>query len=275
MDGVMILDAQIHLWTAGAAGGAHRRQPYGIDRALVDMDAAGVDASLVVPPPWDPRANALALRAARRYPHRFAVMGHLAAHDPSASALFDSLRSERGMLGLRVAFSTPATTPGLLEGTADWLWPLAAEAEVPIAIFAPGLLDRVREIATSHPRLKLAVDHMGLVTDSRDADAFEPVLAPLAELAKLPNVSIKLSSAPAYSTAPFPYDNISGYLRTLVEIFGAHRCFWGSDITRLSCTWRQAVTHFTQHLEWLSDTDRELIMGRALCEWLNWRHPLL
>jgi predicted TIM-barrel fold metal-dependent hydrolase len=271
---VLIVDAQIHLWTRGVPGPAHRGQPYHIDQAVADMDAAGVDASLIVPPPWDPGSNALALRAARLHPHRFAVMGHLAAHDPAVAPSFDVLRRERGMLGLRVAFSQPATRSGLLEGTADWLWPLAAEAQVPIAIFAPGLLGHVRDIAHRHPRLKLIVDHMGLVTGMRDAQAFEPVLAPLAALAQLPNVSIKLSSAPAYSSAPFPYKNVDTYLHTLVEMFGARRCFWGSDITRLPCTWHQAVTHFTEHLRWLSDDDKALIMGRALCEWLSWRDPL-
>jgi predicted TIM-barrel fold metal-dependent hydrolase len=272
---VLIVDSQVHLWTGGVPGKAHGSQPYDIEHALADMDAAGVDASLVVPPPWDPDANALALRAARRHPDRFAVMGHLAAHDPAVAPLFDVMRRERGMLGLRVAFSQPATRPGLLDGTADWLWPLAAEAQVPMAIFAPGLLDHVRDIAERHPRLKIIVDHMGLVTDMRDAEAFEPVLAPLAALAQLPNVAIKLSSAPVYSSAPFPYENIDTYLRTLVETFGARRCFWGSDITRLPCTWHEAVTHFTRHLRWLSDDDKALIMGRALCQWLGWRHPLL
>jgi predicted TIM-barrel fold metal-dependent hydrolase len=272
---VPIVDAQIHLWTGGVPGQAHRRQPYDIAQALADMDAAGVDASLIVPPPWDPDGNALALRAARLHPRRFAVMGHLAAHDPRVAPSFDVLRREPGMLGLRVAFSQPATRPGLLEGTADWLWPLAAEARVPIAIFAPGLLGHVRDIAERHPRLKLIVDHMGLVTDTRDGEAFEPVLAPLAALAQLPNVSIKLSSAPAYSSAPFPYANIDTYMRALVDMFDARRCFWGSDITRLPCTWHQAVTHFTEHLSWLSEDDKALIMGRALCQWLSWRDPLL
>jgi predicted TIM-barrel fold metal-dependent hydrolase len=272
---VLIVDAQIHLWTGGVPGGAHHGRSYDIGPALADMDAAGVDASVIVPPPWDPGANALALRAARRHPHRFGVMGHLAAHDPGAAPLFDALSREPGMIGLRAAFSQPATRPGLLRGTADWFWPMAADADLPIAVFAPGLLDHVRDIAERHPRLRLIVDHMGLVTGTRDADAFEPVLAPLAALAQLPNVAIKLSSAPAYSSSPFPYPSIDPYLRTLVEMFGARRCFWGSDITRLPCTWREAVTHFTDHLPWLADGERELIMGRALCDWLSWRDPLV
>jgi predicted TIM-barrel fold metal-dependent hydrolase len=274
-EAVVVVDAQIHLWTGGEPGPAHRRDPYGIDDALADMAAAGVDASVIVPPPWDPDANALAARAAYLHPDKFAVMGHVAAHDPASAPWFDALREQSGMLGLRVAFSQPATRPGLTEGTADWLWPRAADAEVPIAIFAPGLLDHVRVIAERHPGLRLVIDHMGLVTGARDAEAFEPVLAPLAALAELPNVSLKLSSAPAYSSAPFPYENIDRYLGELVALFGPQRCFWGTDITRLKCTWRQAVTHFSEHLRSLSAEDADWIMGRALCQWLSWPQPLL
>jgi hypothetical protein len=30
---------------------------------------------------------------------------------------------------------------------------------------------------------------------------------------------------------------------------------------------------FTEELSWLSDHDKELIMGRALCTWLDWKLP--
>jgi hypothetical protein len=46
--------------------------------------------------------------------------------------------------------------------------------------------------------------------------------------------------------------------------------FWGTDITRMPCSWRQCVTMFTEELPWLSATDKELIMGRAVCAWLDW-----
>ena len=47
--------------------------------------------------------------------------------------------------------------------------------------------------------------------------------------------------------------------------------FWGSDFTRLPCTYRQCLTHFTEELPWLSATDKEWIMGRGVCEWLGWK----
>jgi hypothetical protein len=49
--------------------------------------------------------------------------------------------------------------------------------------------------------------------------------------------------------------------------------FWGTDITRMPCSWRQCVTMFTEELPWLSGRDRELVMGRAVCAWLGWTLP--
>jgi hypothetical protein len=49
--------------------------------------------------------------------------------------------------------------------------------------------------------------------------------------------------------------------------------FWGSDLTRLKCSYRQCVTMFTEEMPWLTTNDLELIMGRALCDWLDWPAP--
>jgi hypothetical protein len=47
--------------------------------------------------------------------------------------------------------------------------------------------------------------------------------------------------------------------------------FWGSDISRLPCTLRQGVTMFTEEMTWLSTDDLEWIMGRGVCNWLDWK----
>ena len=33
------------------------------------------------------------------------------------------------------------------------------------------------------------------------------------------------------------------------------------------------VPPFTEELPWLSESDKELIMGRALCNWIGWELP--
>ena len=61
----------------------------------------------------------------------------------------------------------------------------------------------------------------------------------------------------------------------MVDKMGPQRCFWGTDITRMPCSYRQCVTMFTDELPWLQGKDKELVMGRAICEWLGWKHPAL
>ena len=46
--------------------------------------------------------------------------------------------------------------------------------------------------------------------------------------------------------------------------------FWGTDITKMPCCWRQCVTMFTEELPWLPEGDKELIMGQAVCAWWGW-----
>ncbi len=97
-------------------------------------------------------------------------------------------------------------------------------------------------------------------------------LPELLALARYPNVAVKATGVPGYSTEPYPYRTLHPYLRRVYEAFGPERLFWGTDITRMPCSWRQCVTLFTEELPWLTEHDKELIMGRALCAWLDW-HP--
>ena len=54
------------------------------------------------------------------------------------------------------------------------------------------------------------------------------------------------------------------------EAFGPQHLFWGTDLTRLPCLYRQAVTPFAKELDFFSAANKEWIMGRGIAEWLNW-----
>src|SRR5256885_2077181 len=60
------------------------------------------------------------------------------------------------------------------------------------------------------------------------------------------------------------------HLHRCFDAFGPDRMFWGTDITRMPCSWRQCVTVFTEELPWLKGRDLELVMGEALCNWVGW-----
>jgi predicted TIM-barrel fold metal-dependent hydrolase len=154
----------------------------------------------------------------------------------------------------------------------DWLWPAAERAGLPVALAAASFLPVVEQVAARHPGLKLIIDHLGRTIGLKDAACFANLPDMLA-LAKYPNVAIKATGAPSYSSDPYPYRNIHPYLQQIYDAFGPERMFWGTDITRMPCSWQQCVTMFTEELSWLSERDKELIMGRALCNWLGWNLP--
>jgi predicted TIM-barrel fold metal-dependent hydrolase len=66
---------------------------------------------------------------------------------------------------------------------------------------------------------------------------------------------------------------MQGYLRRVVDLFGAHRVFWASDVSRLPCDYSTLVRFFATELPFLDDKERELVLGRGLCEWLDWQRP--
>jgi hypothetical protein len=104
---------------------------------------------------------------------------------------------------------------------------------------------------------------------SLDSVGFSDV-GDLLALAKYPNVAVKATGAPSYSTDVYPYRNIHPYIKQMFDAFGPDRMFWGTDITRMPCTWRQCVTMYTEEMPWLKGRDLEQVMGRALCNFIGW-----
>ena len=270
---MLIVDAQVHIWANGKPTNPNHRQvaSFSKDELLKEMDEAGVDAAVIHPPSsWDPNANELAVEAARRHPDRLAILGNFPLDRPESRALVGGWKRRPGMLGLRFALLQPHQRTWWTDGTMDWLWPVAERAGLPVALLAANVMPVVGTVAERHPRLKLIIDHLGRPSGTKDEAAWASLPEMLA-LAKYPNVAIKATGAPSYSSQAYPYRNIHGHLRRIYDAFGPERMFWGTDITRMPCSWRQCVTMFTEELPWLSARDAELVMGRALCAWLDWK----
>src|SRR5262245_19789581 len=71
-DRMLIVDAQIHIWTGHKPTNPNHRQIADFTAAdvLKEMDEGGVNAAVIHPPGWDPNSNALAVEAARQHPNR-------------------------------------------------------------------------------------------------------------------------------------------------------------------------------------------------------------
>ena len=273
-----IVDCQVHVWPPERPdrmflrdGQGRENTPYPYEQLLGDMARAGVDRAVLVPPAIEGDRNDYALEAAQKHPDRFAVMGRFPIENGENRNFVERWKEQPGMLGVRLTFHRDATRRWLSDGTADWFWPQAERHGIPCMVHAPERLKEIGEIAARYPALPLIVDHMGFARETID-DKTVPAAERIVALARRPNVHVKVSAAPAFSTEPYPYKNLREPLRRIIDAFGPRRAFWGSDITRVpkSCSYRQLVTHFTEELDFVPRDDLAWIMGRGLAECLRW-----
>jgi predicted TIM-barrel fold metal-dependent hydrolase len=274
----VIVDSQVHLWKPNAPDRAwvpglppQIPEPLTIEKLLPLMDEVGVDRAVIVPPSWEGDRVDYALEAAARYPGRFGVMGRIPLNDPQSRERITTWKQQPGMLGLRLTF-LGGSAASLTDGTADWLWPAAEKAAIPIMFLTAGSLPLFASIAERHPQLQLIIDHLGISSQVVSEKKVPEAVAQAVTLAKFQNVSVKLAAAPAYSSEPYPFRDMTEHIRRLFDVYGPRRSYWGSDLTNgfAKATYRERITHFTEELNFLSEEDKDWVMGRAILARLNW-----
>ena len=274
----LVVDAQVHLWKAETPDRPWRPgavpqlpEPFTYDQLLPLMNEASVDRVVIVPPSWEGDRNDYALEAVKKFPDRFGIMGRLPLDKPQSAALLPKWRDQPGMLGIRASFNG-GLAAWLTDGTADWFWPAAEKAGVPVMFFTNGNTAEFSRIAERHPQLHLIIDHMGLTTEIAKSKTIPAAITQSVALAKHPNVSVKLSSAPSYSSEPYPYRDMTVHIRRLFDAYGPRRCHWGTDMTNsfAKATYRERITHFTEELDFLSEEDKDWVMGRGILARLDW-----
>src|SRR5690349_5382168 len=137
---MLIADAQVHIWAASTVdrpwptsgrSEPHRPSPFSADDLLTEMDAAGVDRVVIVPPSWEGDRNDLAIDACRVHPSRFAIMGRFDPNPTNAPRLAN-WRSLPGMLGMR--FTLRPHHGWLTDGSVEWLWQAAERHGLPVML---------------------------------------------------------------------------------------------------------------------------------------------
>ena len=286
---MFIVDSQVHIWkeetpdrpwVPGARerlkANGHQTDPFTYEECISLMDCDGVDRALIVPPSWEGDRVDYAIEACEKYPGRFGVMARIPQDKPGeAKAMLRDWESVPHIKGTRLTFHRPIDKQWMVDGTADWYWPYAEEHNIKTMLHAPHWKREVGAIAQKRPGLRLIFDHMGIMTNEKD-DAIGPWVEETTKLNSYPNIYVKVSSIPGYSTQPFPAKNLDRYVHSMVKAFGPERCFWGTDITRLMhnkhLTYKDTIEHFTKHLGFTTE-QLEWIMGKGICECLEWLIP--
>jgi L-fuconolactonase len=278
-----IIDSQLHVWAANSperpwdstyAGAAHGPADYHASWLIPDMDAAGVEAAILVPPSFEGDRNDLALAAAEDYPGRFAVMGRFTVATPES---IDSLRAgfaAKWMLGIRLTFLGAAAN-WLEDRTLEWLWQELSDSDVPVTMntVPERHLELMHDVATRYPDLRLSFDHMTCGAPDSPTDSMTRIRR-LAMFAGLPKVGLKVSALRSSFPDEFSPRIVTQVVDQLLESgFDASRLFWGSDYTRtkeLGGTYSGDLEIFTDGISHLASEQQELILGEALREWSHW-----
>lgn len=274
---MFIVDSQVHIWAAetperpwhtDSPAKPHRDVPFTARDLLASMREAGVSRCLLVPPSWEGDRNDVALAAAREYPDVFAVTGRVSMEEPGRREQIHHWTAVPGMLGLRLTVRSAREQRLLYDEREAWVWDLAEQQGIPILIYPHAQLEAIDKIAQSRPGLRLIIDHLGLRRGKDEAATADIPL--LVKMAARPNTAVKASCVPFYSSEGYPYRNMHESVRRVVEAYGPERVFWGSDLTRMPCSYSQCVSMYTEEMPWLHGSALEQVMGLAVCNWLGW-----
>jgi predicted TIM-barrel fold metal-dependent hydrolase len=270
----MIVDTHVHVWEidppcypigpTAPNWTAMPDEPGTADELLAEMDANGVDWTVLVQTSWSTWDNGYIADSVARFPQRFVGHGLL---DPLAADNADLARYwmlERGLVGFRFHPMYYPDHAVLLRAENRALW---EELETLGAIvqfhLRAGDAYQVAEIAARHARLRLIVDHMGYPDLDQGMAAFQPII----DLAAAPNIWLKLSDVAGRSRVSYPYADVHSYIRALLDAFGAARTVWGTGYPghhRQKQNWpslADEIRLIQEGLPFLNEDDRERILG--------------
>ena len=276
---MLIVDSQIHLWQNGKMSAHHRQIPtYSVDDALAEMASAGVDCAVIHPPSSLGEAvNALAVEAVRAASRQVLHPRALRSPEPGSRADRRALARAAGHARVPVHLQ-PAAAEGVVDRRLARLvlGGLRDEQACPSGCWPAGSMAALAKIAERHPRLKLHIDHLGRggggsgITD-------DAAFADLADTLALARVSQRRDQDVRRAELLEPALSVQEHPRLpaadLRGVRARTAAFWGTDITRMPCSYRQCVTMFTEELPWLKGRDLERVMGGAVVDWLGWKRP--
>ena len=228
-----------------------------VEDLISEMDQAGVEcATLVQPNGTYGLDNIYQCDSAQQYAPRTVSVGIL---DPAAADAADKLSywvNEHGMKGVRLQSDAEPDDP-----RCDFLWQRAESLGIPISIGGggqPEKADRMRNVGARHPNVIFAPDHFAGWSGAADKAAMTTALEAMAEL---PNAFLRISS-----TSLIPYEALTPpeqeLFRRVIEAFTPQRVMWGSNFPGTRDGGYIGLVRLGQTaLPWLSDEDRDWIMG--------------
>ena len=240
-----------------------RERPVSAEQMLAEMDAAGVERTVLVQASTCyGHDNSYVADAVAGQPARFIGVFSV---DMTASDAPAQIRrwKRRGLLGLRVFIAGHTTKQGarLDDPRSFPAWECAVGEGVPICVQArAGALGELATLLERFPRARVLLDHMArpAVEDGPPYGGAEPLFA----LARFENLYLKLTTHNVRDAQKGKATPESFFAR-VVKSYGAARVAWGSNYPAAAGTLGALLADAREALAGLSSAERDWIFSRS------------
>ena len=245
-------------------------------RMVGEMNQAGVDVGVLQCDHVYGDLDEYFAAAMQKYPGRFIGLAQIwepGADDPARLEGLERAIREYGNQGLYFSvepFSLMQQDAGLNDPGFDALWKLVERLGIPVFWFlddrtfdrAAMFMRRVVELgewAQRHPHIPSVITH-GLVPAAIIHDIGIP--DEVIEMLSRPGVHAEILFPAKWPDYPYPEGQRQ--LRDLRDRVGAEKLLWGSDSPfsmGMWCTYRQSLDFVRLHCDFLSQEEKDLILG--------------
>lgn len=273
-----IIDSQVHAYDANTPKRPWRSVPNWPahvtgDEMVAAMDDVGVDGAIFISAfslyGYD---ASYAVEVQKAHPDRFGIVKPVDPDDPAVADVVADWKKTPGAVGIRIFLRTEEKrTPD--DPGHDRILRAAVRYDLPVNILCWGNIDAGITLIDRHPDTRFILDHLGILQPRVPPAPPNPWadLPKVLDLAKRPNVVIKVSGACTLAREPYPFPDIWDPLARVFDAWGLERCLWGTDWTRAFAVvnYEQAVEPFFA-TDRLSDSDRATLMGGACAKAYGW-----
>jgi len=235
------VDAHTHVWTPdvqryplakGKTVGELKPRSFTAEEFLAIARPEGVTrAVLIAHGPYYADDNRYMIDCTRRHSGVFSIVGSIDERKPDLRERMVHLKSQ-GVVAYRIlpdkyADRTPIKNPRRwLEAEAmGRFWKHAADLGIAMCpLIQTHHLETIGPMCKRHPQTTCVLDHFGRVDVGQEKE-----LRQLLDLARYPNVHVKISAFYARGKHKPPHTELIPKIRRCLEAFGPDRLMWASD----------------------------------------------
>jgi len=209
------------------------KNPGTVEMLIEDMDRHGCTHAVLVQVIFHGWDNTYIADCVQRYPDRLRAHGLIDPTDPDVADKLEFWMTEHGLHGMRFS---PIYYQNGRHGGDGWLdaaethrlWKTAERLGAVFNFFiAPPQLSKLATMVRAHPGVPVIIDHFSQV--DLGADDPEPDFRRLLEMARFPNVRVKVSELSSVSKSKeYPFPDAYPYVKRVYEAFGPDRLLFGT-----------------------------------------------